>query len=93
MNTFGTSLEIAGDRNNQLRRPDRTKNGGGWFYAGFKPGDRDSIIAAAKYVGATDAEIQILLGNHEVGARAHYTDALTDTGRMPGKPGGKHDRS
>lgn len=59
MNTFGTSLELAGD-NNEFRRH-TGKPCGGHLFAKFKRGDIDSITRAARYVGATDEEIKILI--------------------------------
>lgn len=59
MNTFGTSLELAGE-NNEFRRH-TGKPGGGHLFAKFKRCDIDSITRAAKYVGANDEEIKILI--------------------------------
>jgi hypothetical protein len=64
LNTFGTSLQLAGEHKNEFRRH-TGKPGGGWLFARFKKGNAESIIAAAKYVGATDVEIKTLLSDPE----------------------------
>lgn len=64
MNTFGTSLEFCGEYNNQFMR--HQGPGKGWLFATFRRDDEDSIRRAAKYVGATDEEIEIILGKSPI---------------------------